>query len=1122
MGNLYDINADFTFFNPNIKTPCTLSVNSEIVMQGFIQLRKIKKLINVDPQGNQIIYEVVIFNNAVDLMTELGEKTLNSLQLDELEHTYSFNNIVYSWTQSYTHGWVYPMYGLPNTQNQYFVTDFYPSYYSKYLLDAIFQEAGFGWTGSLKTNGQFEREILPFVGSGSQSISDEVLGRENIRVGVTQSFSESSLRPLPPSTSDVIIANPYTIGGGNPNTAFLINFTYSLPSDNYTNPFVSGQDFYDPSNDWNTTTSVWTTSTNRKWKPIWQLNYDVSWTNHNPEVVKVARYENQPGNTNTVLTDNFQFEITHYIEYKLPSTNTWLPWHSVLVRKSGWQRNTINWASGLTITDNVNFYDDTCPELFIPAGTQVRLRVNFNPSNGGSAAPFDKFVQLYKCFLATGPNTGGTGNGRKLTLTITYKPSPQNYFFSNGLVFDAQEGDPIRAKDWLSPKIKQKDFLNDLIKRYNLYIQVDPTNERLLILDTRPDFYNKVLNLDWTKKKDFSSEDEITLLAELQFKEMLFTMKSDNDEFNKDYTAKTGDILGQYKYTFGNEFVKGDKKIESPFSPTPLVKTAFNAVVPALSPQDPKVNPRVLYWGGLISTPYVNFTWLLKGTGQQQFYTQYPYAGHFDNPFAPTLDIHFGTPDYMYYSDYGVLPTDTMYETYWSDYVDSIEDGKLVKSKFYLDEYDIRLIKDNFWAKIFVLDSYYYVNKIIDYKPLENGVTQVELLKIKEGFAYKRKPGKTASIVRPIKDIKEKYPIADFGYGNATTIGINGGIVIGNNNVGGGKIIQGSFSFPSKQIILGDDNFLQGDNSGILGGKGNNVIGSGNWLIQSQNVNVEGNDLVVIGKREGTFSDTSSIYMGDNVKGDLTAKEGEYDAFSSTNLSINNFNLGQSDWRYVGEKDEVILQTGKQAIIEDISISGHYKVEGGTGTFSVGNSVLTKRGLSQIETTMNIDGVLSVYGDVSVGPPNLTGIGVFYSLQDQMATASTATQILLDTTNISQEVSINTNSQIVIDYPAAYRMSVTILLESLSGNVEDVIFWLKFNGVDYPYSGHFTSMPARKSAGIPSDTLFSYEFIGKSTSPNDYVELWWWTTSSDVKLKTRTVSGFPQSPSVVVNINKIA
>lgn len=1114
LGNLYDINADFTFFNPNLKTPCTILVNSEVVMKGFLQLRKIKKLVNVDHQGNLIYYEVVIFNNAVDLMTELGERTLNQLQLPELDHTYTKNNIVYSWTQSWTNGWVYPMYGLPTTtSNVYAVTDFYPAYYSKYLLNAIFQEAGFGWTGSLGSNPQFEREIIPWVGSGSQSISQDLIDAENFRAGITQSFTYSNnffLLPPPITTGNAILSR---VGVDQ----FRPSWTYSLPADNFQDPFNPNDNLYDNGNDWDTTTSVWTTTQNRVWAPLWQANYDLEFKNISTTIPVFTTEYPTSSSQGAVNATQFQLEITHTVEYQLPSQFGWNPWPNGTntIIKTGWTRiGGTPSPTGINpqqvVSEQILSFVQ-CAEFFVPAGTKVRLRVQVQP-----APNVNRYQMTY-----TGQPV--QNSQRLLQMTINYRSS-QNYLFSNGIATAARELDIIESTSWLNPKIKQKDFITDLIKRYNLFISVSPENQRLLILDTRQDFYDKVLNLDWTKKKDFSSEDEITLLSELQFKEMLFTMKPDtSDQFNKDYTALTGDVYGQYKYIFTNDFVKGEQKIESPFSPTPLIKTGFGAVVPAISPQEPKVNPRVLYWGGLKSSPQVGFNWQLTSFSQgSQFFTQYPYAGHFDDPLNPSLDIHFGTPAYLYYWEYGILPTDTMYETYWASYVNQIEDGKLVKSRFYLDEFDIQTIKDNFWARIFVLDSYYYVNKIIDYKPMAGNLTTVELIKIKEGFAYKKKPGKTASIVRQPIRIKDPVQIGNFGINDG--IGLDGGIVIGNNNTGGGKVVVGSFSFAKHQFILGDNNFVSGDNSGVIGGSNNQIQTSNSWAIQSSNVSIQNDNVISLGVDNFTFSEPYIAQIGLGIKGDTVAKPANYPETytKGINLNLDGYDLGQSDWRYIQEEREVVLQTGKQAKVEDISINGHYSVQGGTGTFSIGSGVITKRALSQVQNTMNIDGILSVYGEVAVGPPNLTGIGVFYSLQDQVATASTATQILLDTTNISQEVSINTNSQIVIDYPAAYRMSVTILLESLSGSVEDVIFWLKFNGVDYPYSGHFTSMPARKSAGVPSDTLFSYEFIGKSTSPNDYVELWWWTTSSDVKLKTRTVVGFPQSPSVVVNINKIA
>ena len=62
-GNLFDINSDFTYFNPNKKTDAYLSVNGQIVIDGFIQLRNIRKYYNVDSEGDEIEYDIVLYSN---------------------------------------------------------------------------------------------------------------------------------------------------------------------------------------------------------------------------------------------------------------------------------------------------------------------------------------------------------------------------------------------------------------------------------------------------------------------------------------------------------------------------------------------------------------------------------------------------------------------------------------------------------------------------------------------------------------------------------------------------------------------------------------------------------------------------------------------------------------------------------------------------------------------------------------------------------------------------------------------------------------------------------------------------------------------------------------------------
>ena len=69
-------------------------------------------------------------------------------------------------------------------------------------------------------------------------------------------------------------------------------------------------------------------------------------------------------------------------------------------------------------------------------------------------------------------------------------------------------------------------------------------------------------------------------MAELQFKEMLFTWTLDDDLNNKAYEVTTGDTYGQYKYIFDNDFVKGEKIIKSPFAATPIIYNDQKSINP--------------------------------------------------------------------------------------------------------------------------------------------------------------------------------------------------------------------------------------------------------------------------------------------------------------------------------------------------------------------------------------------------------------------------------------------------------------------------------------------------------------------------------------------------------------
>ena len=911
-GNLFDINSDFTSFNPNKKTSAKLLVNGELVIDGFLQLRKINKDLVSDDEGELIKYECVIYNNFVDLMTELGEKTIFELALDEFNHTFTPATVEASWSHEWEDGYVYPMVGTHEKDYQYNLDYFFPSAFYKMVFNKIIDNAGFGWTGSFANNEQFEKEIILYVKDGNVFIDETERNRRKFRAGITQS------QTVPYGRTPVsFAANFPIIPTGGTNTIAGNKAVYRF-DDDFTPPnFDNGPDVFNPS------TWQWNVDRTGTYDLTVGVDYDISFFND-----KTLTMTPPSGSGDVIIRPQ------HFIEKSINGGSTW----TTLGSFNGANLNFgLSIAAGATVSRNA-VATAFLQEVNLNQGDKVRITI--------------KPLQNTIASFFTNDPPGSVSQGP--LIRITYKGTPANFLFNDAYTAEIVQGDTIQLGAFLPDKIKQKDIISDLIKRYNLYIEVDPDNERLLVINERPNFYDNTPNVDWTFKKDHSKMEDIQLLSELQFKEMLFTWTEDNDLYNTEYRDITGDIYGQYKYIFDNDFVKGVKEIKSPFSPTPLVKTQFGAYVSAIDPTNPKVKPRILYWGGLkdySSNWQLNYADFGSGLTVSSTFSQYPYAGHWDDPINPTLDIHFGTPKFLYYNEWEQIPVNSMYNVYWSDYIRQIEDGRLLTAYFNLDETDIRFIKDNFNTRVFVKDSYYYVNKIIDYKPLTPQTTKVELIKISDGIRW---DGNGNAISEPIttslcpvdmvaKLMRDTYyyvsasgatvsqdccesiggiwdsknnscrvkdrmprpvgvdllkPVEINGSGN----GNGGGIYVGNRNNFTKLSTTDEFGFTKENrtfiygdynevgtdnvailggdeniidstnslIAMGNNNEVIGDHNFILGGDDNVIDGGNNTLMNSYGSTVSGSNITIIGSNGIEATQSNIIYLGNALTVDTT------------------------------------------------------------------------------------------------------------------------------------------------------------------------------------------------------------------------------------------------------------
>ena len=419
---------------------------------------------------------------------------------------------------------------------------------------------------------------------------------------------------------------------------------------------------------------------------------------------------------------------------------------------------------------------------------------------------------------------------KNITMTITPNIDVLGYSY------------PVFLNNFIPKKIKQSDFIKAFVSLYNLYIDVDKTNRNKLIIKTRDDFYDSGSIVDWTKKLNKDNEQTLTFLPDLSKKKITLTYKQDDSDSNlKTYLAATNEIYGQQEFTFDNQYIKDVDTKEILFSPTIVVTTGFGAVTPSINGINPKNNIRLLFDGGTFSCNTYKIVDYTVGTTQygQLSNTIYPLFSHFNHPSDPSFDINFGVCDYYAYPNL-TLTNNNMYNLHWRRTMNQINDNKMLTALFDLNGIDIYKTKLN--DKIRIDNSYWNINKIIDYNPTKPGPTKVELISIDDELKlapFKRKITKPKFekpiFIKSIRDLEairldnlnvnKSVSSNIIGMDNQISDNILGATVVGNNNmVDGNSIVFGdnNIDTTASSIIIGTSNIVE--SIGVVVGSNNTVL----------------------------------------------------------------------------------------------------------------------------------------------------------------------------------------------------------------------------------------------------------------------------------------------------------
>jgi hypothetical protein len=854
---IFEINIDGTF-NPNLKADAVYLVDSQTILNGFIKLNSIDFLDN-----SMISYKCTLLGSTANFFTDLGEKELTDIQgLGDFNHRWNDIEQRASWDTSiefqgspiafqYGRGYTYPLidYGKSTDLETFLATDLYPSFYVKELWDRIFTDAGFTYTSNFLSSAEkrFKQAIIPFngdkFGMNSAQIADRMFTAD------TPSFSAS-------------MTNIGAVSGDNYTSS--VNYVDVSDPANLHNAGV----FTVPATGrYNVSAAVDLTAT---FKPLPLATVKSKmYVKVTIGIVKVDGFGNETllGSKVTLIAPDYTYSFAPASTYTTtlnptaPDNNYCSQVGVLLNTIVTVPRNSPNPPNRLRVdVADVDLFNGNTIKVIVAAKVK-ELAKSFTPPL--PAPPFPIYGQYFD------PTNGNAYNGvldLNIVNTGLFKATQVNTEYA----FD----DMIDMYGCLPRKIKQKDFVMSIINMFNLFVEPDINNPNNLNIEPREDFYNTEVN-DWSKKLDVSNSLMYEPMGLLDASRYIFSYKADKDYYNEKYVESYDDIYGQREIIIDNEFLSNTNTNKIIFSPTPLVGQSSNdrvlsTIIKVDQYQQSKPtasNIRYLIYDGLKDT---STTWIHESAYQ----LQYPYAGHFDDPFTPTVDVNFGLPFEIYYDAtyYPIVITNNnLYNEFHDVQIEEItdKDSKVVKGKFYLTPNDISTL--SFKGQYFFNNAYHRLLKVDNYNPSEVALTKCEFLKLKT---------------------KDKY--------TAGTIVVDGGIdtVIGNETV------------PKMGLYLSnpkDGNSYNTRTTNIQGA--NNIVDR-----TAKNVEINGDSNVV-------SSDTKNIVIQNGSNNTIEGNIENITLINTSNVTVTESNVTYINGQKRGGDGILLLTSGSYT--QDLSIAGY-------------------------------------------------------------------------------------------------------------------------------------------------------------------------------------------------------
>jgi hypothetical protein len=309
----------------------------------------------------------------------------------------------------------------------------------------------------------------------------------------------------------------------------------------------------------------------------------------------------------------------------------------------------------------------------------------------------------------------------------------------------------------------------------------------------------------------------------------------------------------------------------------------------------------------------------------------------------------------------------------------------------------------------------------------------------------------------------------------------DGNIAIGflsmqNTTTGRGNVAIGLDTL--KANTTGNFNFALGGGALVL-----NTTGADNVAIGSSalNGNISGQRNIAIGSGAGIRASGSNNilignYGGSDISGSFNVVIGAYSGTAGEVIDNNIIICDGSGGTVRAQYD------GDWQFKDNVNITGSLTIQSGSSFFANGNKQFN--------------------------------VGAFQSSINQSGSANVSQSMNFETTDISQGVSIVSNSQITLANSGTYNIQFSAQILADTG-ADDVYIWLKKNGTNVSASAGHVVLANNE------ELIAAWNYVVDAVA-NDYYEIAWQSTNGDALLLAENASGnIPSIPSIILTVTQV-